>query len=141
MKAKCRASFYHKLFHKHIKILLYVADTTHVTFIHVCVASCHSIGFASLLRNGWNIKEIVIFRRLREKKNAERLATRQQYKGTMERIFSLERYVDLATLQARPSAEFLSFLQMNSAPEAILKEVCRAHIFPSLHFTILHFTM
>ena len=76
-------------------------------------------------------KEIVIFRRLREKKNAERLAMRQQYKGTMERIFSLERYVDLATLRARPSSEFLSFLQMNSAPEAILREVCVAHTFPS----------
>ena len=80
-------------------------------------------------------KEIVIFRRLREKKNAERLAMRQQYKGTMERIFSLERYVDLATLRARPSAEFLSFLQMNSAPEAILREVCVAHTFPST-FTV-----
>ena len=62
-------------------------------------------------------------RRLREKKQAERLAMRKQYRGTMERIFSLERFVDLATLRARPSAEFLSFLQMSSAPEAILKEV------------------
>ena len=48
---------------------------------------------------------------------------RKQYRCTMERIFSLERFVDLATLRARPSAEFLSFLQKSSAPEAILKEV------------------
>ena len=72
-------------------------------------------------------------RRLREKKNAERVAMRQRYRGTMERIFSLECYVDLATLRARPSAEFLSFLQMNSAPEAILKEVCKTTVYNRIY--------
>ena len=63
------------------------------------------------------------FRRLREKKSAERLAVRARYRSTMERIFSLEHSVDLAALRLRPSAEFLSFLQTNSAPDAVLREV------------------
>ena len=64
---------------------------------------------------------------MREKKSAERLAVRARYRSTMERIFSLEQSVDLAALRLRPSAEFLSFLQSNSAPTAVLLEVRSVH--------------